>query len=113
MLFSKIFAAGALMASSAMAALSPQQIADGLKTITDQSAAIKNPAQSITIVNAPLIVIGQGPFPQIISGFTKIVTTATVTISQLDGTQPITSEADATLVFDAFRAVSGSPVPSP
>ncbi|KAI1358120.1 UVI-1 [Xylaria arbuscula] len=104
MLFSKIFAAGALMASSAMAALSPQQIADGLKTITDQSAAIKAPAQSITIVNAPLIVIGQGPFPQIIAGFTQIVTTATVTISQLDGTQPITADADATLVFDAFRA---------
>ncbi|KAJ8126443.1 hypothetical protein O1611_g7193 [Lasiodiplodia mahajangana] len=57
----------------------------------------------ITIVNAPLIVIGQGPFPAIISGFTEIVTTATTIISQTDGTPKITSQADADLVFDAFR----------
>ncbi|KAK5626919.1 hypothetical protein RRF57_002634 [Xylaria bambusicola] len=75
MLFSKIFAAGALMASTAMAALSPAQIADGLKRITDQSRELQAPAQSITIVNAPLIIIGQGPFPQLIRGFTGIVTT--------------------------------------
>ncbi|KAI0542708.1 UVI-1 [Xylaria digitata] len=104
MLFSKIFTAGAVMAATAMAALSPQQIADGLKTVTVQSQKIQTPAQSITIVNAPLIVIGQGPFPPIIAGFTEIVTTATVLISQLDGTQQVTSQADADLIFNAFRA---------
>ncbi|KAI0458511.1 UVI-1 [Xylaria acuta] len=104
MLFSKIFAAGAVMAASAMAALTPAQIADSLKTITVQSQKLQGPAQSITIVNAPLIVIGQGPFPTLIQGFTEIVSTATITISQLGGTAPITSDADATIVFDAFRA---------
>ncbi|KAI0503010.1 UVI-1 [Xylaria bambusicola] len=104
MLFSKIFAAGALMATTAIAALSPAQIADGLKRVTDLSQQLQAPAQSITIVNAPLIVIGQGPFPQIIRGLTEIVTTASVTIAQLDGTSPITAEADATLIFNAFRA---------
>ncbi|KAI0447167.1 UVI-1 [Xylaria telfairii] len=104
MLFSKIFAAGAIMATSAMAALTPAQIADSLKRVTTQSQQLQGPAQSITIVNAPLIIIGQGPFPTIIQGFTEIVSTATVTISQLDGTAPITNDADATLIFDAFRA---------
>ncbi|KAI0868881.1 UVI-1 [Hypoxylon argillaceum] len=103
MLFSKIFTAGAIMATTAMAALTPAQIADSLKTITTQSQNLQGPAQSITIVNAPLIVIGQGPFPPIISGFTQIVTTATAAISQFDGTPKITNQADADLVFGAFR----------
>lgn len=106
MLFSKIFTAGAIMATTAMAALTPAQIADSLKTITTQSQNLQGPAQSITIVNAPLIVIGQGPFPPIISGFTQIVTTATAAISQFDGTPKITNQADADLVFGAFRTVS-------
>ncbi|KAJ2994016.1 hypothetical protein NUW58_g1662 [Xylaria curta] len=104
MLFSKIFTAGAMMAISAMAALTPVQIADGLKRVTDLSQNLQAPAQSITILNAPLIVIGQGPFPRIIAGFTEIVATATVTVSQADGTPKITNEADAALVFNAFRA---------
>ncbi|GAW15451.1 hypothetical protein ANO14919_048600 [Xylariales sp. No.14919] len=103
MLFTKIFAAGVAMAATAMGALSPQQIADGLKAVTKLSQDLQQPAQSITIVNAPLIVIGQGPFPGIIAGFTQIVTTATVTISQLDGTGPVTNTADADLIFNAFR----------
>lgn len=117
MLFSKIFA-GLAMAASATAAATPQQIADGIKSITQKSQALQAPAQSITILNAPLIVIGQGPFPPIIAGFTDIVSTATVLISQLDGTAPIQKRAegemvhardlsprgpDADLIFDAFR----------
>lgn len=115
MLFSKIFT-GIAMASTAMAAATPQQIADGINSLTQKSSALQGPAQSITILNAPLIVIGQGPFPQIIAGFTDIVSTATVLISQLAGTQPIQKRgemehardlsprgADADLVFNAFR----------
>ncbi|TGJ78445.1 hypothetical protein E0Z10_g10309 [Xylaria hypoxylon] len=103
MQFSKIFSAGAVMAATAMAALSPQQIATGLKTVTDQSLKLQAPAQSISIVNAPLIIIGQGPFPTIIAGFTQIVTTVTATLSQLDGTGPVTNPADADIIFNAFR----------
>ncbi|KAI0862910.1 UVI-1 [Xylaria cubensis] len=103
MLFSKIFTAGAVMAASAMAALTPSQIADNLNTITVQSRNLQVVAQSITIVNAPLIIVGGGPFPKIISGFTQIVTTATVSINSWDGTAPITTDADAQLVFNAFR----------
>ncbi|KAI0395171.1 UVI-1 [Xylariaceae sp. FL0594] len=107
MRFTNIFNAGLAMASSAMCALTPQQIADGLGRITDESRALQEPAESITIVNAPLIVIGQGPFPTIISGFAEIVTTANVLIGGLDGTPAIADAADATLVFDAFRTFVG------
>ncbi|RWA14324.1 hypothetical protein EKO27_g816 [Xylaria grammica] len=113
--FSKIFA-GLAMASSAMAALSPQQIADGIKSITTKSQALQAPAQSITILNAPLIAIGQGPFPTLIAGFQDIVSTGNTLIAQLAGTGPITKRdekehardlsprgPDADLVFGAFR----------
>lgn len=50
-------------AALAAAAATPQQIADGLASITQKFQTLQAPAQSITILNAPLIVIGQGPFP--------------------------------------------------
>ncbi|KAI1177988.1 hypothetical protein F4777DRAFT_156829 [Nemania sp. FL0916] len=114
MLFSKIFA-GVALAASASAALTAQQISDGIKSITTKSQQLQGPAQSITIVNAALIVIGQGPFPTLIAGFTDIVSTATTLASQLDGTAPIQKREkehardlsprgpDADLVFNSFR----------
>jgi hypothetical protein len=106
--FSRPFIAMALLASSVLpvlGALSPAQIVDNIKMLTAKSQALQAPAQSITIVNGPLIVIGQGPFPRIISGFTDIVSTATVAIAQMQGTSPIASGPDADNVFDAFREV--------
>ncbi|KAF2971020.1 hypothetical protein GQX73_g2597 [Xylaria multiplex] len=113
--FSKIFA-GLALTSSSMAALSPQQIADGIKSITAKSQALQAPAQSITILNAPLIAIGQGPFPALIAGFQDIVGTGNTLLAQLSGTSPINKRdekehardlsprgPDADLVFGAFR----------
>ncbi|KAI1304051.1 hypothetical protein F5Y03DRAFT_182316 [Xylaria venustula] len=113
--FSKFFA-GITMASAAMGALTPQQIADGINLITQKSQALQAPAQSITVLNAPLIAIGQGPFPTIIAGFNDIVSTANTLIAQLPGTDPIQKRGepqhardlvargpDADLVFGAFR----------
>ncbi len=53
----------ALIAAPVLAALTPTQIADSLSALTKQAQDLQPVAQSITIVNAPLIVIGQGPFP--------------------------------------------------
>ncbi|KAI2636699.1 UVI-1 [Xylaria nigripes] len=82
MRFANIFT-GFALAASAMAAATPQQVVDGIKSITQLSLDLQAPAQSITIVNAPLIVIGGGPFPQLIAGFSKIVITTQTLISQL------------------------------
>ncbi|KAI1827273.1 UVI-1 [Xylaria intraflava] len=117
MLFSKIFS-GLAMAASAMAAATPQQIADGINSITQKSQALQTPAQSITVLNAPLIVIGQGPFPVLINGFTDIVSTASVLAAQIgSGSDAKKNENQkvhardisprdpgADLVFNSFRA---------
>ncbi|TRX94369.1 hypothetical protein FHL15_004836 [Xylaria flabelliformis] len=116
MLFQKILT-GIAMASTAMAAATPQQIADGIGSITQKSQALQAPAQSITTANAALFLLGQGPIPEIITDFGDIVSTATALAALLPGTPPITKRderehardisargPDADLVFNAFRA---------
>ena len=53
----------AFIVAPVLAALTPSQIADGLKALSQQAVDLQPVAQSITIINAPLIIIGQGPFP--------------------------------------------------
>lgn len=59
----KLFTAALAATSVVIAAATPRQIADGIKSLTQKSQALKAPAETITIINAPLIIIGQGPFP--------------------------------------------------
>jgi hypothetical protein len=105
MLFSKIFA-GVAMAATALAAITPAQLAANINTLTDKSRALQAPAESINYVNGVLIVTGGGPFPAIITGFRDIVTTASVTVSQLQGFKPVKG-ANSDIVFEAFLEVSG------
>ncbi|KAI0188834.1 UVI-1 [Xylaria flabelliformis] len=116
MLVSKILT-GIAMACTAMAAATPQQIADGIGSITQKSQALQAPAQSLTTVDAVLFPIGQGAIPGIINDFSDIVSTASALAALLPGTPPITKRderehtrdisargPDADLVFNAFRA---------
>lgn len=103
MLFSKIFSAGAVMAATAMAALTPGQIADNLKNITKQSQDLIAVASNITVGNAAQFGVGGAPIPSLITGFADIVTSGFTTVSQLVGTPPVTGNRDATLIFNAFR----------
>lgn len=45
--------------------VTPSDVVSNIKTLTRRSQALQAPAQSISIVSGPLIVIGQGPFPQV------------------------------------------------
>ncbi|KAI6546597.1 hypothetical protein MCOR05_000539 [Pyricularia oryzae] len=96
-------AALAVGSNVVQAALTPAQIISNIQMLTAKSQAIQAPAQSITILNGPLIVIGQGPFPQIITGFTDIISTTTTAIAQMQGTDPVPAGADADAIFNAFR----------
>ncbi|USP77998.1 hypothetical protein yc1106_05272 [Curvularia clavata] len=69
------------------------------------SQALQAPAQSITLLNAPLVLIGQGPYSQIISGFTDIISTATTALVQMQGMLPVAAGADSDAIFDAFREI--------
>ncbi|TLD22376.1 hypothetical protein PspLS_07750 [Pyricularia sp. CBS 133598] len=96
-------AALAIGSNVVQAAITPAQMVSNIQMLTTKSQALQAPAQSITIVNGPLIVVGLGPFPQIIAGFTDIISTVTTSIAQMQGSAPVTAEADATAIFDAFR----------
>jgi hypothetical protein len=41
----------------------PAGVVANIRVLTQKSQALQAPAQSISIVNGPLIVIGLGPFP--------------------------------------------------
>ncbi|KAI0100790.1 hypothetical protein GGR51DRAFT_575251 [Nemania sp. FL0031] len=115
MRFSKIFT-GIALVSTAIAVATPQQIADGIMSVTQKSKALQEPAQNITLANAALFPFGQGPVPMLITGFADIVSTASALIAQLPGTPPIQKRGeqqhardlssrgpDADLVFMAFH----------
>lgn len=52
---------------------------------------------------AGVVVRASARFPQIIAGFNDIVSTATTSIAQMQGSAPITSSADAASITEAFR----------
>ncbi|KAK4223795.1 hypothetical protein QBC38DRAFT_398957 [Podospora fimiseda] len=93
----------AFLAAPSLAALTPTEITNNIRTLTSKSQALVAPAQSITIVNGPLIIIGQGPFPTIVAGFQDTVSTTTKYIEAMQGTPSITAESDAAIIADAFR----------
>ncbi|KAJ5055741.1 UVI-1 [Bipolaris maydis] len=98
-----IFTAALALAAPISAAITPAQMVDNIRMLTSKSQALQAPAQSITIINGPLIVIGQGPFPQLIAGFTDIIATTTTAIAQMQDTQPVKAGAESDAIFDAFR----------
>jgi hypothetical protein len=104
--FGKLITSAVALAIPALAAVTPAQIVSNLEMITQKSMALQAPAKTITLVNAPLLVIGQGPLPRIIQGFSDIVSTGTNAISQMDGTAPVPAGADSDAIAEAFRGVS-------
>jgi hypothetical protein len=104
--FGKLITSAVALAVPALAALTPAQIVSNLEMITQKSMALQAPAKTITLINAPLIVIGQGPLPKIIVGFSDIVSTGTNALSQMQGTQPVPAGADSDAIADGFRSVS-------
>ncbi|TLS22530.1 uncharacterized protein PpBr36_09791 [Pyricularia pennisetigena] len=102
--FAKLAVAALAIGSNAVqAALTPAQMVSNIKMVTAKSQALQAPAQTISVINGPLIVIGQGPFPQIIAGFTDIISTVTTALAQMDGSAPVPAGADSDAIFEAFR----------
>ncbi|KAK0613984.1 hypothetical protein B0T14DRAFT_499352 [Immersiella caudata] len=87
-----------------VSALTATQIVNNIQSLTSKSQALQAPAQSITILNGPLLAVGLGPFPQILTGFTDIVDNAKTAHAQMQSSpEHITTAADATAVANAFR----------
>jgi hypothetical protein len=58
-----LVAGAALIAAPVMAALTPTQLTSGLDSLKKLALDLQGPASQITVINAPLIIIGQGPLP--------------------------------------------------
>jgi hypothetical protein len=101
--FRTIFASALALSVPVIAQSTPAQIVDNIKVLTQKSMALQPVAQSISVVNGPLIVIGQGPFPNIITGFVDIVSTGTTYIQQMDGMAKVAAGAESDAIFDAYR----------
>ncbi|KAK2036450.1 hypothetical protein LZ31DRAFT_615696 [Colletotrichum somersetense] len=83
--------------------LTPANVVDNIKTLTMKSQALQAPAKEITTVNGLMIVIGQGPFPKIIAGFTEIITITTTAISAMQAMPPVPAGSGSDAIFNAFR----------
>lgn len=56
-------AALAVCSSTVFGQITPAQVVNNIRALTAKSQALQAPAQSINIINGPLIVVGLGPFP--------------------------------------------------
>jgi hypothetical protein len=83
--FRNFFTAAVALSVPIAAQLPPAEVVSNIQMLTRKSQALQAPAQGITLTSSLLIVVGQGPFPQIISGFQDIVSTATTAIAQMQG----------------------------
>jgi hypothetical protein len=90
----------------------PTQVVDSIKQITQKSQALQEPAQTISIVNGPLLMVGQGPYPPIIHGLSDIVNTTQTSFPQMIGMKQVAAGKDADAIHDAFREVTHFPRPS-
>jgi hypothetical protein len=86
----------------------PTEVAAAVKELTRQSQALQAPAESINMINGPLIIVNQGPFPQICKGLKEIVSAATADISRMKGMKPVAAGNDADTIVNAYREVSCS-----
>lgn len=86
----------------------PSQVVSYIQDLTQKSQALQDPANSISTINGPLLVVGQGPYPEIIKGLTDIVSSSTTTISHMRDMPPIAAGAQSDAVFDGFRSVRRS-----
>jgi hypothetical protein len=90
-------------AAVAVAQSTPAEVVANINVLTQKSQALQAPAQSLSIINGPLIVIGQGPFPQIITGFTDLITTASNDLQQMQGMTAVAAGAEADAISAAYR----------
>lgn len=89
-------------AQQAFGQMTAPEVVANINIITGQSQALQTPANQINLLSGPLFLIGLGPFPQIVVGFTQIVNTVSSDISAMQGTQPFSVLSDEQSILDAF-----------
>jgi len=85
---------------------SPAQIVDAIKQLTQKTHDLQAPAHSINPQNGPLLMVGQGPYPRIITGLADIVTTETTILQQMQPMPSVPAGKDSDAIFEAHREAS-------
>lgn len=80
-----------------------QTVVSSLNELTRAMQQISNPANQISLVNIPLLLIGQGPVPQVITGLNSTAILAGQAVAQISALNSL-SGCDADAVADAYRA---------
>ncbi|KAL2139658.1 hypothetical protein VTI28DRAFT_4883 [Corynascus sepedonium] len=100
--FRSLAAGVALIAAPVMAALSSTELVERINDLTGKVQAVQTPVQSLTVVSAPLVVLGRGPLPEIIIAGADILSSTAATLWTLDGVPQDLTEADADKIYAAF-----------
>ncbi|KAK3292378.1 uncharacterized protein B0H64DRAFT_376920 [Chaetomium fimeti] len=99
-----ILTALAALGSVAVAQLKSTVVVENIQVLTVKSQKLIQPAKELSILNAPLLFIGQGPWPKIIIGLGDIVTTITLDVTAMStGPKAKYVGSEATAIADAFR----------
>ncbi|UQC78231.1 UVI-1 [Colletotrichum lupini] len=96
-------AALAICSDSVLGQTTPAQVVQNIDMVTKKSNDLIAPAQKIDLVSGPLLIIGLGPFPKIITGFVDIVSTVTTALAQMQGMPPVPAGPQSDAIFEAFR----------
>jgi len=92
-----------VVAQTQVTKITSSKVVFNIELLTNKSLALQAPANQIDLLSGPLIIIGQGPFPAIIAGFTDIVATATKAIVEMQGMDRVAPGAESDAIFEAFR----------
>ncbi|KAF3911844.1 hypothetical protein AA313_de0208644 [Arthrobotrys entomopaga] len=96
-----------LLSVPVLSQLTAPQVVANIQNLTAKSQALQTLANSVTLLNGPLSIIGQGPIPKIIAGFADIVSTVTADIAEMKTIVPFGAGADSDNIFNAFKQFVG------
>jgi hypothetical protein len=96
-------AAGLALCAGALADYTAPELVSSIQALTGKCNALQAPANSVTVVNGPLILSKQGPYPQIISGLQDIVQVATSSYGGIGNVAPYLPGAESDSIYDAFH----------
>ncbi|KAH6649552.1 hypothetical protein F5144DRAFT_635289 [Chaetomium tenue] len=97
--FRSLIASATLIATPLMAALTPTQLYDAIDKMAQDSHDLQAVAESVTVVNAQLVYVEQGPIIPLVEGLERIARTAGDAVEQCAGTSPITNNSEASLYY--------------
>jgi hypothetical protein len=80
-------------------------IINGINALTSLLQKLQAPANSITIINGPLVVVGLGPIPQIVAGISQVISTAQAQTAYLSSAKS-NYDDQAADIYSAVQSVS-------